>query len=251
MSVDQKNKFEALRDWFANHQGLHVGQAFLKEISPLSEFLYGDTLLQLGTCANNPWLDVLHYRYKWIASPYSAPTSNIVTSFNAMPLDRHSIDCIIAPLTLQAFTHQINPIDELDRILKPMGYILFLGINPLSLWNLFMHVGRHSCFGAASPNSMSFYFIKRAMQHRGYIQCSLSSFYFIPPVYSETWIHRLEFLNEVGKMMWPYPAGFYCLLMQKYEKAHTDFLPEILEDELLEREQLPVQTICPHDRSQS
>ncbi|KTD20090.1 methyl-transferase [Legionella lansingensis] len=244
---DEKNRFQALRDWFKTSQGLHVARAFVGELTPLTEFLYGETLLQLGDCGDNLWLNSLHYRHKWLATPYYSPGSEVITDFNSLSLDRNSVDCIIAPLTLQAFTHKKNPIDELDRILKPMGYIIFFGINPLSLWGLFMRFGMHSCFGALKAHSMSFFFVKRAMLHRGYIQCSLSSFYFIPPIYQEKWIHHLEFLNEVGKMMWPCPAGFYCLVMQKLEEGHTDFLPEAIEEELLDRERLPLQTSCRHD----
>jgi hypothetical protein len=244
---DQKIRFQALCDWFQSSQGAHVGKAFAAELIPLTDLLYGDSLLQLGNSANNPWLHSLRYHHKWVATPYSDSKSDIITAFDAIPLERNSVDCILAPLTMQAFTHKINPLDEMDRILKPMGFIVFLGINPFSLWNFFMHFGKHSCFGTLSPHSMSFFFIKRAMLHRGYIQCSFSSFYFIPPVYKEQWIHRLEFLNEVGKMMWPSPAGFYCLVMQKFEERFTNLLQGTIQEELLNAERLPVQTICPHD----
>ncbi|ASQ45877.1 class I SAM-dependent methyltransferase [Legionella clemsonensis] len=239
---NHENRFQALRNWFLSDQGRHVGQAFTDELAPLAEFLHGETLLQLGDCGDNLWLHSLHYSHKWLASPYFNPSSSLITTFNSMPLDRNSVDCIIAPLTMEAFTHKKNPIDEMDRVLKPMGYIVFLGINPMSLWGWMMRFGWHTCFGTLPTHSMSVFFIKRAVLHRSYIQCHLSSFYFIPPVYKEHWIKRLEFLNEVGKMMWPCPAGFYCLVVQKYEEGYTDFLPETIEEELLDRERMPLQT---------
>ncbi|WED44343.1 methyltransferase domain-containing protein [Legionella cardiaca] len=240
---DQKNRFQALKTWFSTDQGRHVGRAFTAELTHLSEFLYGETLLQLGDCGDNPWLQTLHYSHKWLATPYTQLSSSVITAFNAMPLDRHSVDCIVAPLTMEAFTHKKNPIDEIDRILKPMGYIVFLGINPLSLWGLLMRFGWHTCFGTLPTHSMSVFFIKRAMLHRGYVQCSLSSFYFIPPIHKENLIHKLEFLNEVGKMMWPCPAGFYCLVVQKYQEGYTNIIPEKIEEELLNRERMPLQTL--------
>ncbi|KTC86764.1 methyltransferase domain-containing protein [Legionella brunensis] len=245
---EQKNRFQALQKWFLSDQGRHVGDAFTAELEPLTEFLYGETLLQLGDCGTNPWLQALHYSHKWLVTPYSNPSSGIVAAFNSIPFDRNSVECVIAPLTMEAFTHKKNPIDEIDRILKPMGYAIFFGINPMSLWGLLMRFGWHTCFGTLPTHSMSVFFIKRAMLHRGYVQCNLSSFYFIPPVHKEGLIHRLEFLNEVGKMMWPCPAGFYCLVVQKCEVGHTDLLPEKLEEELLNRERMPLQTLCSGDK---
>lgn len=54
------------------------------------------------------------------------PSSTIITSYTQLPLDRNSIDCVIVPFAMEAFSHQKNPIDEIDRVLKPMGYAIFL-----------------------------------------------------------------------------------------------------------------------------
>lgn len=240
---DQKNRFLALHDWFLSEQGRHVGDAFTAELAPVTEFLHGETLLQFGECGEHPWLQSLRYAHKWIVNPYMDSKNALVTSFNSIPLERDSVDCVVAPLTMEAFTHKKNPIDEIDRILKPMGYAVFLGINPMSLWGLLMRFGWHTCFSTLRTHSMSVFFIKRAMLHRGYEQCHLSSFYFIPPVRKEYFIHKLEFLNEVGKMMWPCPAGFYCLVVQKYEQHQPDVLLEKIEEELLNRERMPLQSL--------
>ncbi|WP_051555083.1 class I SAM-dependent methyltransferase [Legionella fairfieldensis] len=232
----EKSKFRALDNWFNSPQGIDVGDAFTTELSHLNEFLYGETLLQLGHCSTNPWLRPLHYSHKWCATPYTDPLSTLVTSFNYLPLARNSVDCIIAPLTMEAFNYKKNPIDELDRVLKPMGYVVFLGINPMSLWGLFVRLKRYSCFGPLKGQPMSVFFIKRAMLHRGYIQCNLSAFYYIPPVSTEKWVRNLHILNELGKMISPCPAGFYCLVMQKEEEAHPDILSGAIKAKQWERE---------------
>lgn len=242
---DQKSRFHALNDWFNTPQGIYVGQAFAIELVHLSEFLHGETLLQLGSCGDNSWLNALHYSHKWLATPYLNPSiSTLVTSFNYFPIDRNSVDCVIAPLTMEAFTHKKNPIDEIDRILKPMGHVVFIGINPMSLWGIFMRLGKFSCFGTLSGKSMSVFFIKRAMLRRGYIQCNLSSFYYIPPVTKKKWIHKLEIFNELGKVIWPCPAGFYCLVVQKHQENYPDLCVDKVEAELLKTRGIPLQTAC-------
>jgi hypothetical protein len=59
------------------------------------------------------------------------------------------------------------------------------------------------------------------MLARGYEQCWLSSFYYIPPVGSEYWLRKLGFLNQMSKMVSPYPPGFYCLILQKQDPCMT------------------------------
>ncbi len=98
-----------------------------------------------------------------------------------------------------------------------MGYVVFFGINPYSLWGLYLRLKRHSCFGQKAKSVFS---LQRAMLHRGYVQSYLSSFYYIPPVQTEKSLEKLKLLNLLGKMISPCPAGFYCLIMQKYQPSH-------------------------------
>lgn len=231
----QKTRFCALEHWFSSPQGIDTGDFFVTELAHLQDILYGDILLQLGNYGNNLWLQKLHYAHKWCVTPFVNSSSTFFTSFNQLPVDRNSIDCVIAPLIMEAFSHQKNPIDEIDRILKPMGYVVFFGINPLSLWGLFVRIKRFSIFGALAGKPMSVLSVKRAMLHRGYVLCNISSFYYIPPVSSKNWLQNLEIFNELGKMISPCPAGFYCLVMQKHQEAYPDLLPAKIEDELWER----------------
>ena len=54
-----------------------------------------------------------------------------------------------------------------------------------------------------------------------------------PPVTNKTLINHLEFLNQMGKMIWPFPAGFYCLIMQKYQPVGPTALFNQYNDDLL------------------
>ncbi len=85
--------------------------------------------------------------------------------------------------------------------------------------------------------------VKRMMLHRGYRQCVLTSFYYIPPVASEFLIRKLEFFNEMGKMIWPFPAGFYCFIVQKYQNCSPSLLLDLAEDGLLMQRKSPLHAI--------
>lgn len=219
--MDERNKYIALQSWFQTPQGHGVAQAFAAELTLNQLSLRGKYLLQLGDCGENPWLNALHYSYKWFLSPTVDAGNSIRASITALPLERDSMDCVVAPLTMEASAQDKHPLDEIDRVLKSMGYVIFLGINPWSFWGASLRWGRLSCFAHATATLSSSLSLKHAMLARGYQQCMLSSFYYIPPIHQETWIHKLAFLNQMGKMVWPYPAGFYCLIMQKHAPCMT------------------------------
>lgn len=225
---EQASKYRSLNNWFKTPPGVWVARAFKAELSHVHDELYGERLLQIGNCGDNLWLESLRYQHKWIVNPCrSALKETCVTSLTALPLDRSSVDCIIAPLTMEAFAQDDNPIEEMDRVLKPMGYIIFFGINPWSFWGLALRSKYISCFSSDKVNLTSSFSIRRTMLYRGYRQCLHNSFYYIPPVMRESLLQKLEFFNEMGKMFWPFPAGFYCLIMQKYQICPPSLLLEI------------------------
>lgn len=231
---EQILKYNALDAWFKTPQGLHVAKAFTSELASVSELLQGKQLVQLGSCGDNAWLSLLHFRDQWLLSPCEASSKAAVfTSLTSLPLERNSVDCVIAPLTLEAFGLDKSPLDEIDRILKPMGYAIFLGINPISFWGAGLRFHLLECFGNMRSVATSSLLLKRGMINRGYTQCLLKSFYYIPPVTHKKVIKRLEFLNEMGKMIWPFPAGFYCFIVQKYQSDTLSLLFPQWDEDLL------------------
>lgn len=234
MQLDEQiSKYRSLNEWFCTPQGQHVAQAFAAELEYVSGEFSGLNLLQLGACGDNVWLSSLRYRNQWIASPCVIPKkASLVTSLNLLPIERDRIDCVISPLTLEAFSGTKNPIDEIDRILKPMGYAIFFGINPISFWGAALRWGNLTCFGSFASTLTSSLTLRHTMLTRGYRQCALTSFYYIPPVSSEFMIQKLGFFNEMGKMLWPFPAAFYCLIVQKYQQCPPSLLFEATAREL-------------------
>lgn len=219
---EQINRFSSLDNWFKTPQGMRVAHAFSHELLLIKARLTGDKLIQLGHCGNNEWLSLLKYRHKWIVSPDKRlETASLCASYQYLPIDRDSIDCILLPMTLEAFPSNKNPLDEIDRILKPMGHAIFLGINPWSFWGMLFCLKRLGIFGGAGGSLTSALKLQHMMFNRGYRQCHLTSFYYIPPVSSAFFIDSFSFLNEMGKMIWPYPAAFYCLVVQKCSASLT------------------------------
>lgn len=214
------NKFTALNNWFLTDLGTHVAQCFQQEIASLKDKLHGEISVQIGACGGWNFLDPLSFQNKWIIAHESHSQVAIISSLDTLPLRGKSVDSFILPLITEAFSFENNPLDEIDRILKPGGYIIFLGINPWSFWGWQLRFSNHNCFGR-KKKARSFFALKRIMLRKGYEQLFLSNFYFVPPIQSSKVIRSLEVFNLIGKMIAPWPAGFYCFVMQKCQKTVT------------------------------
>jgi SAM-dependent methyltransferase len=214
----QKKQFSALNEWFQSALGLSVADEFRKQLVPVLDYLKGDALLQLGSCASNLWFHDLQFNKKWIASPFpTKDKATLVCSLNQIPLPRNSLDCVFVPLTIEPFDNSLNLIDEIDRILNPMGYVVFFCLNPWGLWGGAAKTGLLHCYSDMKLKMQTPFHLNRVFMQRGYRQCSLTNFYYLPPVTNQTLLKKLAFVNEVGKMLWPFPSGFYCYIAQKYE----------------------------------
>lgn len=210
-----------LNKWFQSPLGLFAAHEFAINLEAIDLHLRGETLIQLGNCGDNVWLKKLDFKHKWIISPFAlANNIDIESELNHLPLNRNSIDCVLAPLTLEPFNTSLSLIDEIDRILKPMGYVVLLCINPWSLWGGALKCGLLNCYRDRHVKMRTPLNLNRMFMQRGYRQISLNNFCYLPPVNSAGLIKKLTFLDEIGKMLWPYPSGFYCYVAQKYQMIH-------------------------------
>lgn len=240
MIEQQIKQYRALNEWFQSPAGLFVANEFSQQLELVNQYLRGDTLLQLGNCGDNSWLSKFNFNHKWIASPFIADKIDLYCSLNQIPIKRNSLDCILAPLTIEPFGASFNLFDEIDRVLKPMGFVVFLSLNPWSLWGCAMKCGLLHCFADHKVKMRTPFNLNRIFLNRGYRQCSLNNFCYIPPFSSEPLIKKFLFLNEVGKMLSPFPSGFYCYIAQKYQFIEPAPTLESLEKSLPKEYQSPL-----------
>lgn len=234
MNINQDiNLHESLDNWFNTDQGLGVSRAFYDDASHFKYLLHGDSFIQLGMCGDNTLLSSLNYNNSWLLRPTKTTNFNALQcSYNALPLAQESVDCIFSPLKIEADTSNYL-VDEIDRVLKPMGYVVFLGVNPISFWGAWMRFSKNSFFKNVRPSFTSSFSLNRIMINRGFRQCYLNNFYYVPPARNINTIKKLKFLDEMGKMIGIFPSGFYCLVMQKYKVNNIDLYQCQTQDELV------------------
>lgn len=219
MIEQQIKQYRALDAWFLTPLGNSVAIAFAHVLESVMKDLKGERLLQLGHCGNNSWLPAMNFKHKWIEAPASFKNNHhIQSALNQLPFPRNSLDCVLAPLSLEPFGSSLSVLDEIDRILKPMGYVVILSINPWSLWGAATKLRLLNCYEEPKIKLRTSFHLNRTFLQRGYRQYALSHFGYFPP--SNACISKFPFFEEVGKMLWPFPSGFYCYIAQKYNYIH-------------------------------
>lgn len=214
----QIKQYRALNEWFQSPLGHLVARSFTETLKAVTADIKGDTLLQIGSCHDNPWLNKMHFNHQWVATPTPVEAKQrLECALNHIPLPRNSLDCLLAPLSLEPFSNSLTLLDEMDRVLKPMGFIIILGINPWSLWGLASKCGLLPCYNDEEIKLRTPYHLNRTFLQRGYKHYSLTNFGYFFPSNQKLWRSQVSFFDEVGKMLWPFPSGFYCYVAQKYQ----------------------------------
>jgi hypothetical protein len=214
----QMKQYRALNKWFQTPLGLFVAHEFAANLESVQKYLTGEFLLQLGNCGDNIWLKKFKFDHQWVVSPFALSNKiQLESELNLLPLNRNSVDCVFAPLTLEPFNDNYSLIDEIDRVLNPMGYVVLMCINPWSLWGGVTKMGLLPCYSNRRVKIRTPFALNRIFIQRGYRQILLRHFCYIPPINNASMIKKLAFLNEIGKMLWPFPSGFYCYVAQKYQ----------------------------------
>lgn len=219
-SSEQTARLRSLNTWFSTTQGQITARAIIGELKHYKRILKGRDLLQVGVGHEYLQLPNFENRAPWIFSPDQQQSSaELVGRLDQWPLESKSLDLVFAPFTLESMQNTDAFIFEVDRVLKPMGLIVVIGINTWSPWSLALKTKQLKLFGAHDVFVHSPLSINRKFSHLGYRQYLHEGFWYIPPIKTESWLKTLTFLNITGKLLWPIPAGLYCFIAQKFDEA--------------------------------
>jgi SAM-dependent methyltransferase len=202
---------------------------------------FGYHALQLGL----PELEGLRANrmpHRWIASPCQAlgeplplpaPADSSITTlpppqtlslhcdFEALPFPSQSIDLVVAPHTLELAHDPYEALREVERVLVPEGRLVVTGFNPASLWGLRQRLG-HVKRGTGMKSAEPLY-LPRAGEFIGYwrlrdwmrllgFEIETGRFgCYVPPLHSQAWLDRWQWMEAVGDRWWPVLGAVYTL----------------------------------------
>jgi SAM-dependent methyltransferase len=139
--------------------------------------------------------------------------------FDALPFPNASLDLVVLPHTLELSRDPHHTLREVERVLVPEGRVVIAGFNPASLWGLRQHLG-HAKRGVGLGRNQSLY-LPSAGEFIGYwrlrdwlrlLSFEVQSARFgcwRPPLKSEAWLQRFEWMDTVGDRWWPVLGAVY------------------------------------------
>lgn len=196
--------------------------------------IFGFHALQLGL----PELDALRANrmpHRWLAldataarpggdAPASA-AALLRCDFEALPIDSQCLDLIVMPHTLELAHDAHLALREAERVLRPEGRLVILGLNPHSLWGLRQRAGRlrqrltrgapHPLF---LPGEGEFIAYRRLRDWLRLLSFEVEGGRFgcyRPPFTSERGLTRLGWMERAGERWWPVLGAVYSIVAVK------------------------------------
>jgi len=206
--------------------------------------VFGFHALQLGL----PELDALRANrmpHRWLAADQHAPAMESVRApevpspglaetpravilqcdFDALPFDSHSLDLVVLPHSLELARDPHLALREVERVLVPEGRVVIIGFNPGSLWALRQRLGRmvrglglHAGEPLFMPSEGDFLGYWRLRDWLRLLSFEVEEGRFgcyKPPLSSDAWLTRFEWMERTGDRWWPVLGAVYMLVAVK------------------------------------
>jgi hypothetical protein len=142
----------------------------------------------------------------------------------ALPFPSQSVDLVVMPHTLELTAHPHAALREVERVLRPEGRVVIVGLNPASLWGLRQRAGRLRSHVGVSRGPL---FLPQAGEFIGYwrlrdwlrllgLEVERGRFGCWRPAFaSQAWLDRFAWIEPIGDRWWPVLGAVYFLVAVK------------------------------------
>ena len=144
--------------------------------------------------------------------------SCFVGSTHDLPFLTESLDLLVLPHTLEVAQDPHHLLREAHRVLIPEGKLVITGFNPWSLWALRKSCRSVNLFPPAGHHWLPLPRVKDWLKLLNFdLGAGGASAYggYVPPFDSESWLHRMRWMDPAGRRWWPMAGGVYFLMAVK------------------------------------
>ncbi len=197
----------ALSDWFVTPLGQYVIDAeqsyFDKEVADV----FGFNAFQIGL----PEHDFLRAN----RMPFRCVTArggevSFAADSGALPIRSGVADLIILPHAIEFSDNPHQVLREVQRVLMPEGHVMLSGFNPWSLWG----ARRLATLSPGYPWRGQFVSLARIRDWLALLGFEVAAGRmgcYVPPIASNKWRARFDFMDKAGDRWWPFVGGVYFL----------------------------------------
>jgi len=209
--ADQKNTNPPcesdLSDWFATPLGQYVASAeqsvFDREVADV----FGFNAFQIGL-PEHDFLRANRMPFRCVTA--TSGKLSFASDARALPIRSGVADLIILPHALEFSENPHQVLREVQRVLMPEGHVMLSGFNPWSLWG----ARRLMTLTPAYPWRGQFVSLARIrdwMALLGFEVATGRMGCYVPPLTSDKWRGRFDFMDKAGDRWWPFAGGIYFL----------------------------------------
>jgi SAM-dependent methyltransferase len=205
--------------------GFHALQLGLPEVDGLRanrmphRWVASDSLVVPEALALPPPLDPL------LTTQPGHETVALHCEFDALPFPNASIDLVVLPHGLELARDPHQTLREVERVLVPEGRIVIAGFNPASLWGLRQRAGRikrslglgrdQPLYLPSAGDFIGYWRLRDWLRLLGFEVEAGRFGCWRPPLHSEAWLQRYDWLDSVGDRWWPVLGAVYFLVAVK------------------------------------
>lgn len=197
-----------LAAWLQTPPGRHLLGWEQAQIDAAVADLFGFHALQLGL----PELDGLQANrmpHRWVVG------RDLQCDAEALPFESASLDLVVLPHSLELAVDAHALLREVERVLRPEGRLIVFGLNPASLWSLRQTLGRFKRRGEPFlPRDGDFIGYWRLRDWLKLLNFEVEAARFgvyRPPLRSEVWLQRWQWVDGVGSRWWPVLGAVYFI----------------------------------------
>jgi SAM-dependent methyltransferase len=193
--------------------------------------LFGFHALQLGL----PELDGLaanRMPHRWLALDSRKPPSGDIAAdpptavalyceFDELPFEASSLDLIVLPHALELARDPHQTLREVERVLRPEGRVVIVGLNPASLWGLRQNLGRllrgrtRRLYLPRASDSIGYWRLRDWLRLLSFEVEGARFGAYAPPLRSAKWLGRWGWLEGIGQRWWPVLGAVYFIVAVK------------------------------------
>lgn len=135
----------------------------------------------------------------------------IESNFIDVPILSASVDLVLMPHTLEYVENPRRLLSEACRIVKPEGLIVLLGFNPASMWGVRRMLSQRKTV-PWTGNFISAHKVKNWLGLSDFAMEQQQAILYRPPLMKDKMFGRLQFLENVGRLLYPCFGGIYVMV---------------------------------------
>jgi SAM-dependent methyltransferase len=141
-----------------------------------------------------------------------------------LPIATDGVDAVVLPHTLDFAPDPRLVLREVERVLIPEGRVLIFGFNALSTWGLFRVIYRYRRHVPWCGHFMTAYRVEDWLKLLGFDVEMRELLMFRPPLHGAL-SPRLDWLDRLGRRLWPALGGIYAIRAVKRVPTLTPVRP--------------------------